>query len=1279
MATSSRAPKQWCLTKRETFSSFEAWRQNLIYILSLDSNFDIFLAPGASWTKKAGNHPTRGLQADDESVPENKRRTAQQKMMHLQLMLGQIANYCPIISRSTFERNATSLNDIWQAIRLHFGFQSTGSHFLDLAEIKQEPEERAEDLYQRIMSFTEDNLLKQDSIITHHGTRPTVDEDFTPTVENWVVFTWLQLLHPNLPRLVKQKYGTELRNKTLASIKPEISNALPSLLDELHATEDISILRSAHNSRHGSRNHGSRTRTDASCPLCKTAGRSHGHFLSRCKFLPETDRKFLTKARQVAASEENEDADETDEDVTEVPDKTPNTYRVEVKRSPQLKSFYKHHPLNIVIDTGAETNMIRESTAKYIRAKIVKSSQMAFQADGQTPLHVTGETTLQLSRNGMDLHLEALVVRDLDVDVLGGIPFMVSNDISVRPAKAILTIAGAEVINYGKQPQALAKNHTVRCATLLRAPPISTTIWPGEFLELSVPDDLHEHDDLIIEPRATSNKSQTHNGWPSPDIVQQVGSKIRIINNTASPQRVNKNEHLCQVSPISESPVGPPTNTRPKPLKIHSSTTPFSDEVQIDNGNKLSDTMRQQFREVTRDYDNVFNPSYPGYNGAVGPFKAIVNMGPVQPPQRKGRLPQYGRDRLSELQDKFDELEALGVFKRPEDINVNVEYLNPSFLVRKSNGGSRLVTAFTEVAQYAKPQPSLMPDVESTLRTIGGWQYIITTDLTSAFYQIPLDRQSMKYCGVATPYKGVRVYTRSAMGMPGSETALEELMSRVLGDLIHEGIVTKLADDLYIGGESPDALLDNWRRTLHALAKCDLRLSAKKTSICPAQTTVLGWTWSQGNLTASKHRLSTLSMCERPTTVRNMRAFIGAYKTLGRVLPKCATILAPLENSIAGRESKDKVQWSDSLVTAFTIAQDHLQKHHTISLPRASDKLWIVTDASVKEHGLGATLYIQRNGKMMLAGFYSAKTKKHQVTWLPCEMEALAIATAVKHFSPYLIQSDHKAIVLTDSKPCVQAYQRLCRGEFSNSPRVSTFLSTISRYQMSVLHLAGTANLPSDFSSRNAPECDDDGCQVCTFVHKTEESVIRQVCTDDILCGKSHLPYTSRSAWNQTQLECSDLRRVHAHLTQGTRPHKKETNIKDVKRYLQVATISRDGLLVVRRDEPLSPTREAIIVPRQVLDGLLVALHIKLGHPTRHQLRLSFQRGFYALDLERTLTRVTESCHLCASLKTIPPSLQEQTTSDPPECPGISFAADVLKRARQVILMVRETIIVQSF
>ena len=56
----------------------------------------------------------------------------------------------------------------------------------------------------------------------------------------------------------------------------------------------------------------------------------------------------------------------------------------------------------------------------------------------------------------------------------------------------------------------------------------------------------------------------------------------------------------------------------------------------------------------------------------------------------------------------------------------------------------------------------------------------------------------MKYCSVATPFKGVRVYTRFAMGKPSSGTCLEELMSRVLGYVMQEGCVAKFADALYV-------------------------------------------------------------------------------------------------------------------------------------------------------------------------------------------------------------------------------------------------------------------------------------------------------------------------------------------------------------------------------------------------------------------------------------------------------------------------------------------------
>jgi hypothetical protein len=83
-----------------------------------------------------------------------------------------------------------------------------------------------------------------------------------------------------------------------------------------------------------------------------------------------------------------------------------------------MKVFRNHHAVQLTLDTGAETSMIKSSIAQQIGATIHKTKQTALQADGITPLSVVGEVHLALSRNSHTLHLDALVVNNLDVNVL---------------------------------------------------------------------------------------------------------------------------------------------------------------------------------------------------------------------------------------------------------------------------------------------------------------------------------------------------------------------------------------------------------------------------------------------------------------------------------------------------------------------------------------------------------------------------------------------------------------------------------------------------------------------------------------------------------------------------------------------------------------------------------------------------------------------------------------------------------------------------------------------
>ena len=1141
------------------------------------------------------------------------------------------------------------------------------------------------------MAFFEDNLLSVHGGLTHHGVQATVDEDLSPTLENTVVVLWLQLIHPGLPLLVKQKYGSELRNKTLASLKPEISQALGSLLDELRSIEDTKAMRIGSTTPKSHPNSGRgqpRRRPFLSCILCKTAGRPHNtHNLMDCRYLPDRDRRPWARSRMVMddpddpGAEECEPLDESsDLVVPPVQSGEPAALRVSIVQSPVLHTFYLQHPVRLTLDTGATSNMVRASSAQLYGFPITPASQMARQADGVTPMDVIGEVHCSLTRGQWTFELDALVVRQLDVDILAGNPFMVRNDIGVRPAKRQIEIGGTEIISYSSPSRHIRQPNVRRTQSFLLRNPNRTVVLPGEYLQFITPSDADSDTLWALEPRLdcpSNTQRKPEDAWPPPQQIQSVDHAVRVPNTTDSPILLKRGEHLCQVRhilPVEASISSSPPNTCSAASSSPDFCKPFSSRVILDPDGCLDQDTREKFKALNLEFDDVFNPSISKYNGASGKIEVVVNIGPTLPPQRKGRLPQYNRNTLEELQAKFDELEAAGVFAKPEQVNVHVEYLNTSFLVKKPNGGSRLVTSFGEVAQYSKPQPSLMPNVDGVLREIGKWRYMVITDLLKSFYQIPLAHSSMKYCGVATPFKGIRVYTRSAMGMPGSETYLEELMSRVLGDLIQEGCVAKIADDLYVGGNSPVEVLHNWRRVLALLHKNSLRLSAAKTIICPRKAIVLGWVWSNGTLQASPHKLAALSSVEPPSTVQGLRSFVGAFKVLSRVLPRFAELLDPLDQVTAGNESRAKIAWGDELLLAFKSTQRALEDNRTITIPQPQDALWIVTDGSVKNRGIAATLYVHRHGSLLLAGFFSVKLRKHQVTWLPCEIEALAIGAAIRHFAPFIIQSSHTTEVLTDSRPCVQAYEKLKRGEFSASSRVTTFLSTVSRYSVHVRHIAGVENLPSDYASRNPQECLDSSCQICKFVVELEDSVVRSLSVSEVLQGSAKMPFTSRAAWQATQLECPHLRRTHSHLSQGTRPSKKATRISDVKRYLKDVIIASDGLLVVRDHQPFQPPRERLVVPRSVLDGLLTALHIRFSHPSKYQTKRLFSRYFFALDVDKAIDLVSSSCHICESVKSIPKHFQPQSSEVAPQSNGVSFAADVARRHRQLILVLRETV-----
>ena len=326
-----------------------------------------------------------------------------------------------------------------------------------------------------------DNLLTIGGGIFHHGKLPTEDEELSPTLENFIVLQWLKLLHSDLPKLVKQKYAPELRTKTLASLRPEISMALPSLLDERHSTESIKTLQLQSAKPHA------KTITNCSstsfkkqmhvCPLCQQVGwKKTDHFLSSCPFLPEKDKLYLTRMRVVESQDEfsySEAEDEEDVVVQQVlqPTKTSNVSRVTIRRSPLLNVTYKNKSVDILLDCGAASNIIREDVAKQLGVKIVpNSSQVPSLADRTTALNIVGDVHLSFMRYNLSFHMDALVVDSLSAPILAGMPFLEQNDITIAFRSRYVIFSNGSSYRYSKDQIRIAPNVQRIQTNILRAP-----------------------------------------------------------------------------------------------------------------------------------------------------------------------------------------------------------------------------------------------------------------------------------------------------------------------------------------------------------------------------------------------------------------------------------------------------------------------------------------------------------------------------------------------------------------------------------------------------------------------------------------------------------------------------------------------------------------------------------------------------------------------------------------------------------------------------------------
>ena len=1004
-----------------------------------------------------------------------------------------------------------------------------------------------------------------------------------------------------------------------------------------------------------------------------------------------------------------------------------------VSRPSQVLSVYKQGTdsvLHITIDSGATVSIIIEKAAKRCGFTISRASQTACQADGYSQLQVVGEIHSTVTRDKVTMPFEALVVKQLcNAECLGGMNFIHDNEILPRPWAKTIEVKGkhqfpeTNPINIEKAMPVTAIierkqsslssnwNDMSRPPTFPVVVNRATILMPGEAITVRLAEgkaesecvptahctvrDAQETVFATVEPRR-GNVLQ----WPPQQVVKVVDGTVKIANTGENPIFINKNSDLAQVRLMS---------TKQKTNKDYLSTTPESlkkmlqeeEDIQeslamikIDPQSQLSSDQKTKIKQAIESHKEVFDGNLTGgYNSHSGKFVADFNFADnTRPPGSKGYFPSYSHKEELIIQAIADKYEDMGVLVDPQEAGISVQHTSPLLLVVKPSALAkpeddrtvrdyRLVAAMNQLNDFIKATPIKRNTPDHLFQVAAKWKYIFVTDASEYFYQLWMHKSKWPYLGVQTPFKGKKVLTRAVQGLKGMSERSHEFLGKVLAEEIMERNVAQEADDILTGGETFEEALQNFQKLLQICQDNNIKLNPRKTICCPTVVDIQGWEWRSGEIHPSTHQIITLKNINPPDikTVKHLRGFIGLYKVFFKSHPSQAGVLSPLEDMVAGKDTNDKIIWTEQQLKDFESAKEEIQNIRPRTIPKPSDLLVISKDGCLSQMSVGMIMWARRDGEWKLVECFSFKINASLKNFWACELEGFADGAAAKKFKHYILESHQDTIILTDSRPCYLAYQLLKKGKMSTSPRLNVFFATMSalpvRLEMSSAKMGQM--LGSDTMSRNAVQCGNPrACQMCSFVEDTiREPVthIRQVNNDsiaDIIAGRSTMPFLDKKAILSLQQQDNDIAKAVRLITGGIQPQKNNFSMRDVKTYVTNCKVDRDGLLYKETTAPDLSVQKNPVIPKSHRNAMLVSLHLKFNHPTPAQLENLCKRTMFMLDCSKIVRNISKACVLCGATQHIKAEKPVFTSSTVPQYPGSNLGADVMKWFGDKILCV---------
>jgi hypothetical protein len=401
---------------------------------------------------------------------------------------------------------------------------------------------------------------------------------------------------------------------------------------------------------------------------------------------------------------------------------------------------------------------------------------------------------------------------------------------------------------------------------------------------------------------------------------------------------------------------------------------------------------------VVCEYADVFPDELPG----MPPDRDIEFAMELQPgmtpiSKRPYRMPPA---ELAELKQQLQALLDKG-FIRPS----TSPWVCPALFVKKKDESLRLCIDYRPLNAVTIKNKYPLPRIDVLFDQLVGAKVFSKIDLCFGYYQIKIRASDIPKTAFSTRY-GLYEFLVMSFGLTNAPAYFMYVMNSVFMPELDKFIVVFI-DDILVYSKNEEEHAGHLHLVLQRLREHHLYAKLSKCDFWLKEIKFLGHTISQAGIAVDPDKVQEMMNWKPPTSVRQIRSFLGLAGYYRRFIPDFSQIAKPITKLL---KKEVKFVWGQKCEDAFHTLRQHLTTAPVLAQPDSSKPFNVYCDAS----GTGLGCVLMQDNRVI--AYASRALRPHEQNYPTHDLELAPVVYALKMWRHYLmgthfnIFTDHKSL-----------------------------------------------------------------------------------------------------------------------------------------------------------------------------------------------------------------------------------------------------------------------------